>query len=83
MVRLIKILFLLSYFYCFNVHSINLHEEEEIFFNFIDFNNDNLISYSEVKNAIKITFQLIDLNQDGFISKDELNELKNILNSLK
>ena len=82
MVRLKKILFLLSYFYCFNVNSINLNEEE-IFFNFIDFNNDNLISHSEVENAIKITFQLIDLNQDGFISKDELKELKNILVSLK
>ena len=54
-----------------------------MFFNFIDLNNDDLISYSEVQNSIKITFQLIDLNQDGFISKDELNELKNILNSLK
>tara|TARA_B100001027_G_C16246413_1_gene322099 strand:+ start:161 stop:409 length:249 start_codon:yes stop_codon:yes gene_type:complete len=82
MVWLKKILFLLSCFYCFNVHSINLNEEE-IYFNFIDLNNNDLISYSEVENAIKITFQLIDLNQDGFISKDELNELKNILNSLK
>ena len=83
MVWLKKILFLLSFFYCFNVHSINLNKEEEMFFNFIDLNNDDLISYSEVQNSIKITFQLIDLNQDGFISKDELNELKNILNSLK
>ena len=54
-----------------------------MYFNFIDFNNDNKISQSEIDQSIKIIFQLIDLNKDGFISKFEVNELKNITNALK
>ena len=54
-----------------------------MYFNFIDFNNDNKIAQSEIDQSIKIIFQLIDLNKDGFISKFEVNELKNITNALK
>jgi Ca2+-binding EF-hand superfamily protein len=54
-----------------------------MYFNFIDFNNDNQLSISEIQQSINIIFQLIDYNQDGFISKYEINELKNIIDSLK
>ena len=46
-----------------------------MYFNFIDFNNDNQISQSEIEQSLNIIFQLVDFNQDGFISKSEINEL--------
>ena len=63
--------------------SNDLNDEEQMYFNFIDFNNDNQISVSEIEQSISIVFQIADLNQDGFISKLEISELKNIIKSLK
>ena len=54
-----------------------------MYFNFIDFDNDNQISLSEIEQSISIIFQIVDFNQDGFISKTEISELKNIFDSLK
>ena len=59
-----------------------LSEEETIYFNFIDFNNDESISYQEAANILKLIFSLLDQNQDNIISKNELLELKNIIESL-
>ncbi len=83
MVWIAKIVFLFYLFFSQNLLSSDLNKEEEMYFNFIDFNNDNQISKSEIDQSISIIFQLIDINQDGFISKSEINELKNIVNSLK
>ena len=83
MVWIIKIIFLLSLFYSSNIIPNELTNNEQMYFNFIDFNNDNQISLSEIEQSISIVFQIIDLNQDGFISKTEINELKNIVDSLK
>ena len=83
MVRLINLLVLLSFFVCKNLFSNNLNKDEELYFNFADLNNDNLISILEIEQSIKIVFQLVDFNQDGYISKSEISELKNIFNSLK
>ena len=83
MVWIIKI-FILSYlFISNNIMSNELNDEEQMYFNFIDFDNDNQISLSEIEQSINIVFQIVDLNQDGFISKLEISELKNIINSLK
>ena len=63
--------------------SDELNDEEQMYFSFIDFNNDNLISLSEIEQSINIVFQIVDHNQDGFISKLEISELMNIINSIK
>ena len=63
--------------------SNELNNDEEMYFNFIDFNNDNKIALSEIEQSINIIFQLVDFNQDGFISRSEINELKSIIDSLK
>ena len=83
MVWIIKIFFLSLLFVSNNIMSNDLNDEEQMYFNFIDFNNDNQISLSEIEQSISIVFQIADLNQDGFISKLEISELKNIINSLK
>ena len=83
MVWIIKLSFLLFLFFTKNLFSNDLNKDEEIYFNFIDFNNDNQISLTEIEKSISILFQIVDLNQDGFISKSEINELKNIIDSLK
>ena len=83
MVWIAKIVFLFYLFFSQNLLSNDLNKEEEMYFNFIDFNNDNQISQSEIEQSINIIFQLVDFNQDGFISKSEINELKTILESLK
>ncbi len=84
MVRLIKVYLLVLFIFIPQLSfSIELNEDEETYFNFIDFNNDNQISESEIEQSINIIFQLVDFNQDGFISKSEINELKTILESLK
>ena len=83
MVWIIKIILLNILFISQNLYSNNLNQDEEMFYNFIDFNNDNQISLSEIERSINIVFQLVDLNQDGFISKSEINELKNIVDSLR
>ena len=76
---LIFTLFILSN----NSFSNDLNEEEEMYFNFIDFNNDNKISLSEIDQSISIIFQIVDYDQDGFLSKSEITELKNIIDSLR
>ena len=57
----------------------SLTEEENIYFNFIDLNNDNQISYQEADQIIKLIFQLLDVNTDNIITKEEIFELKNII----
>ena len=83
MVWIIKIIYLPLLFISNNIMSNELNDEEQMYFNFIDFNNDNQISLSEIEQSINIVFQIVDINQDGFISKLEISELKNIINSIK
>ena len=84
MVWINKIIILLSLlFFSANLLSNELNDDEKIFFNFIDLNNDNQISISEIDQSISIIFQIVDFNQDGFISKSEIGELKNIIDSLR
>ena len=64
-------------------YSNELSEEEEMYFNFVDLNNDGIISYEEIEQSLNLMFQIIDQNQDNKISKNELNELKNIIYSLR
>ena len=75
---LIFLLFLLS----FNVFAETLTKEENIFFNFIDLNNDSKISYQEVDQSMKLIFKLLDENSDNIISKEEILKLKSIIEIL-
>ena len=77
----ILLLFLLSYSSI--SYSTELNEEEEMYFNFVDLNNDGVISYKEIEQSLNLLFQIIDLNQDNRISLNEINELKGIIESLK
>ena len=70
-------------FFSANIFSNELNKDEQMYFNFIDLNNDNQISLSEIDQSINIVFQIIDFNQDGFVSKSEIVELKNIIDSLQ
>ena len=54
-----------------------------MYFNFLDLNNDNYISYDEVSQSISLVFQLIDKDQDGKISVSEISELKEIIELIK
>ena len=83
MVWITRLLLLFIFFLSKNLYSNNLNNDEEMYFNFIDFNNDNQISRSEIDQSMNIIFQLIDFDQNGFISKSEINELKNIIDSLR
>ena len=82
MVR-IKILFLFLLLQYSIAYSAELNEEEEMYFNFVDLNNDGVISYEEIEQSLNLLFQIIDLNQDNKISQNEINELKGIIESLK
>ena len=75
---LLVILFLLN----FSAISETLTKEENIYFNFVDLNNDNQISYQEADQILQLIFQLLDTNQDNIISKEEIFELKNIVEAL-
>tara|TARA_B100001287_G_C22354415_1_gene376700 strand:- start:90 stop:347 length:258 start_codon:yes stop_codon:yes gene_type:complete len=77
------ILLSLLLFFSTNLFSNELNDNEKMYFNFIDINNDNQISLSEIEQSINIIFQIIDFNQDGFLSKSEINEIKNIIDSLR
>tara|TARA_B100000579_G_C22190116_1_gene558098 strand:+ start:222 stop:476 length:255 start_codon:yes stop_codon:yes gene_type:complete len=77
------IISLFLFFYSSNLYSNKLNDDEQMYFNFIDLNNDNQISIPEIEQSISIIFQIVDFNQDGFISKSEISELKNIIDSLK
>ena len=79
----IKILFLFLLSYSSIAYSSELNEEEEMFFNFVDLNNDGVISYEEIEQSLNLLFQVIDLNQDNKISQNEINELKHIIESLR
>ena len=79
----IKILLLFLLSYSSIAYSSELNEEEEMFFNFVDLNNDGVISYEEIEQSLNLLFQIIDLNQDNKISQKEINELKGIIESLK
>ena len=79
----IKIVFLFLLLNSSIVYSAELNEEEEMYFNFVDLNNDGVISYEEIEQSLKLLFQIIDLNQDNKISQNEINELKGIIESLK
>ena len=83
MVWLNKVIFLLILFFWQSLYSNELNEDEQIYFNFVDSNNDDMISLSEIEQSISIIFQIVDFNQDGFISNSEISELKKIINSIK
>lgn len=79
----IKIFLLFFLLYPSFAYSSELNEEEEMYFNFVDLNNDGVISYEEIKQSLNLLFQIIDLNQDNKISQNEINELKGIIESLR
>ena len=79
----LKTLFLFLLLYSSFVFSNELNEEEGMLFNFVDLNNDGVISYEEIEQSLNLLFQIIDLNQDNKISKNEINELKEIIESLR
>ena len=79
----IKILFLLSLSYSTISYSTELNEDEEMYFNFVDLNNDGVISYQEIEKSFNLLFQIIDINQDNKISQNEINELKGVIESLR
>ena len=79
----IKIFFLFLLLHSSNAYSSELNEEEEMYFNFVDLNNDGVISYEEIEQSLNLLFQIIDLNQDNKISQNEINELKGIIETLR
>ena len=79
----IKILFLFLLLNSSTAYSTELNEEEEMYFNFVDLNNDGVISFEEIEQSLNLLFQIIDLNQDNKISQNEIIELKGIIESLK
>ena len=79
----IKTFFLFLILYSSFVFSNELNEDEVMYFNFVDLNNDGVISYEEIEQSLNLLFQIIDLNQDNKISKNEINELKGIIESLR
>ena len=79
----VKIFLLFLPLYSSITYSTELNEEEEIYFNFVDLNNDGVISYEEIEQSLNLLFQIIDLNQDNKISQNEINELKSVIESLR
>ena len=79
----IKIVLLFLLLHSSIAYSSELNEEEEMYFNFVDLNNDGVISYEEIEQSLNLLFQIIDLNQDNKISQNEINELKGIIESLR
>ena len=79
--RLIFLFFL--FFSSSNLFSNELNDDEQMYFNFVDLNNDGVISYEEIEQSLNLLFQIIDLNQDNKISQNEINELKGIIESLR
>ena len=79
----IKILFLFLLLNSLTAYSTELNEEEEMYFNFVDLNNDGVISFEEIEQSLNLLFQIIDLNQDNKISQNEINELKDIIETLR
>ena len=83
MVRLIFFVIIIIFYPLLVIHSKELNNLEKMYFNFLDLNNDNYISYDEVSQSISLVFQLIDKDQDGKISVSEINELKEIIELIK
>ena len=79
----IKTLFLFLLLFSTSAFSNELNKEEEMYYNFVDLNNDGVISYEEIEQSLNLLFQIIDLNQDNKISKNEINELKGMIESLR
>ena len=79
----IKKFFLFLLLYSSITYSSELNEEEQMYFNFVDLNNDGVISYEEIEQSLNLLFQIIDLNQDNKISQNEINELKGIIETLR
>ncbi len=78
----IKIFFVYLLLYSSIAYSDELNQEEEMYFNYVDLNNDGFISYQEIEQSLNLLFQIIDLNQDNKISQNEIIELKGIIESL-
>ena len=78
-----KIFFIFLFLHSSIAYSAELNEEEEMYFNFVDLNNDGVISYEEIEQSINLLFQIIDLNQDNKISQNEIHDIKGIIESLK
>ena len=83
MVQLIFFITIIIFYPLLVIHSKELNNLEKMYFNFLDLNNDNYISYEEVNQAISLIFQLIDKDQDNKISLDEISELKEIIELMK
>ena len=83
MVRLIFFVIIIIFYPLLVIHSKELNNLEKMYFNFLDLNNDNYISYEEVSQSISLVFQLIDKDQDGKISVAEISELKEIIELIK
>jgi len=66
----------------FSTFAETLTKEENIYFSFIDLNNDNNISFNEADQILKLIFQLLDEDNNKMITKEEIIELKNIIISL-
>ena len=79
----VKIFLLFLPFYSSFTYSAELNEAEEMYFNFVDLNNDGIISHEEIGQSLNLLFHIIDLNQDNKISKNEINELKDIIETLR
>ena len=79
----IKTFFLFLFLYSSSLFSNELNQEEEMYFNFVDLNNDGVISYEEIEQSLNLLFQIIDFNQDNKLSKNEINELKSLVESLR
>ena len=63
----------------FSIFAKSLTKEESLYFNFIDLNNDEQISYQEANQVLQLIFQLLDNNGDNIITKDEILELNYII----
>ena len=77
-----KLLLVILTLISFNTLADSLTKEEIIYFNFIDLNNDDQISFQEADQIIKLIFQLLDVNKDDIISEEEIIELKNIIEAI-
>ena len=83
MIRLVFFVIIIIFYPLLVIHSKELNNLEKMYFNFLDLNNDNYISYEEVSQSISLVFQLIDKDQDGKISVAEISELKEIIELIK
>ena len=77
MVKLIFFCFVI--FFSSKSQTLELNNEEKLYFNFLDFNNDQKISFEEINQSIQIIYQLLDKNKDNYLSESEIIELKNLI----